>query len=88
MKSDSNGDIHLAHIEPKIRSLEPLTYQRIAIVFQPTAWAGPAHTKTNRRCVDRLKALEMCSLGMSASENHLWPIIQSHDEILETSSVR
>ena len=42
MKSDSNGDIHLAHIEPKIRSLEPLTYlstdRRFVLV-----WAGLAH---------------------------------------------
>ena len=36
MKSDSNGDIHLAHIEPKIRSLEPLTYQLIVDLF----WCG------------------------------------------------
>ena len=48
-KSNSNEDIHLAHIEPKIRSLEPLTDERIAIVFQPTARASPAHTKTNRQ---------------------------------------
>ena len=54
MKSDSSGDIHLAHIEKKNKSLEPLTYERIAIVFQPTARAIPAHTKTNRRCVHKL----------------------------------
>ena len=59
MKSDSNGDIHLAHIEPKIRPPEPLTDQRIAIVFQPMARASPAHTKTNRRSADRLGALEI-----------------------------
>ena len=35
-KSNSNEDIHLAHIEPKIRSLEPLTDQRIADLF----WCG------------------------------------------------
>ena len=32
-KSDSHEDIHLAHIGPKIRPPEPLTDQRIAIVF-------------------------------------------------------
>ena len=54
MKSDSNGDIHLAHIGPKIGPPEPLTGQRIAIVFQPTARASPALIKTNQRSVDRL----------------------------------
>ena len=58
MKSDSNGDIHLAHIEPKIRPPEPPSDQRIAIVFQPMARASLAHTKTNWRSVDRLEALE------------------------------
>ena len=43
----------------KTKSLEPLTYERIAIVFQPTARASPAHTKTNRRSADRLGALEI-----------------------------
>ena len=82
MKSDSNGDIHLAHIEPKIRSLEPLTYQRIAIVFQPTARASPAHTKTNRRSAHRLEALEiwfffsMCAKWMSPSESDFMLNIQ------------
>ena len=51
---ESNKDINLAHIWKKTKSLEPLTYERIAIVFQPTARASPAHTKTNRRCVHKL----------------------------------
>ena len=59
MKSDSSEDIHLAHIEKKTKSLEPLAYERIAIVFQPTARASPAHTKTNRRSAHRLGALEI-----------------------------
>ena len=59
MKSDSNEDIHLAHTEPKIRPPEPLTDQRIAIVFQPMAWASPAHTKTNQWCGDRPGTLEV-----------------------------
>ena len=59
MKSDSIEDIHLALIEPKIRPPEPLTDQWITIVFQPIARASPAPTKTNRRSVDRLEALEI-----------------------------
>ena len=58
-KSNSNEDIHLAHIEPPNRPAKPLTNQRIVIVFQPTAWASPAHAKTNRRSADRLGALEI-----------------------------
>ena len=59
MKLDSNGDIYLAHIEPKIRPPEPLTDQRTAIVFQPMAWTSPAHNKTNWQSVDRLDTLEV-----------------------------
>ena len=58
-KSNSNEDIHLVHIEPKIRSLEPLTYQRIADLF----WCGldqprPLAEK-QWRSADRLGALEI-----------------------------
>ena len=59
MKSDSNEDIHLAHIEPKIRSLEPLTYQRIADLFWcGLDWPGPLAEK-QWRSVDQLRALEV-----------------------------
>ena len=77
MKSDSNGDIHLAHIGPKIGPPEPLTDQQIAIVFQPMARASPAHTKTNRRPVDRLELgvifffRSMCAKWMSSSDSGL-----------------
>ena len=52
---------HILRKKPK--SLEPLAYERIAIVFQPTARASPAYTKTNQRCVDRLEALEIWFLA-------------------------
>ena len=51
---ESKEDIHLAHIELPITSPQPLTDPRAAIVFQPTARASPAHTKTYRRCVHKL----------------------------------
>ena len=35
VKSDSNEDIHLAHVEPKIKSPEPLYDPHTAIVYQP-----------------------------------------------------
>ena len=57
-KSNSNEDIHLAHIEPLITSVDPLTDHRATIVFQPMARASPASTKTNRRPDDQLGALE------------------------------
>ena len=56
---ESKEDIHLAHIELPITSPKTLTDPRAAIVFQPMARASPAHTKTNRRSVDRLEALEI-----------------------------
>ena len=52
---ESKEDIHLAHIELPITSPKTLTDPRAAIVFQPMARASPAHTKTNRRPVDRLE---------------------------------
>ena len=60
---ESNEDINLAHIVPKIKPPEPLNDPLAAIVFQPTAWASPAHTKTNRWRVDRLGALEVWFLA-------------------------
>ena len=57
-KSNSNEDIHLAHIEPLITSVDPLTDHRATIVFQPMARASPASTKTNWRPDDQLGALE------------------------------
>ena len=60
---ESNEDINLAHIVPKIKPPEPLNDPHAAIVFQPTAWASPAHTKTNRWRVDRLGALEVWFLA-------------------------
>ena len=55
---ESKEDIYLAHIELPITSPQPLTDPRAAIVFQPTARASPAHTKTNRRPVDWLEMEE------------------------------
>ena len=57
-KSNSNEDIHLAHIEPLITSVDPLTDHRATIVFQPMARASPASTKTNWQPDDQLGALE------------------------------
>ena len=45
-------------LRKKTKSLEPLAYERIAIVFQPMARASPASTKTNWRPDDQLGALE------------------------------
>ena len=56
---ESKEDIYLAHIELPITSPQPLTDPRAAIVFQPTARASPAHTKTNRRPVDWLELEEI-----------------------------
>ena len=78
-------------LRKKTKSLEPLAYERIAIVFQPTARASPAHTKTNRRSAHRLEALEiwfffsMCAKWMSPSESDFMLNIQWHEEIFETS---
>ena len=80
-------------LRKKTKSLEPLAYERIAIVFQPTARASPAHTKTNRRSAHRLEALEiwfffsMCAKWMSPSESDFMLNIQWHEEIFETSRV-
>ena len=69
-------------LRKKTKSLEPLAYERIAIVFQPTARASPAHTKTNRRSAHRLEALEiwfffsMCAKWMSPSESDFMLNIQ------------
>ena len=51
---ESKEDLHLAYIEWKKTSLPPPEYKRAAIVFQPTAQASPASTKTNWRCVGSL----------------------------------
>ena len=80
-------------LRKKTKSLEPLAYERIAIVFQPTARASPAHTKTNRRSAHRLEALEiwfffsMCAKWMSPSESDFMLNIQWHEEIFETSNL-
>ena len=62
-KSDSNEDIPLAHIEPKIRPPEPITDPRAAIVFQPTAQASPACTKTNCWPVVQLEVQQILVLA-------------------------
>ena len=74
-KSDSNEDIPLAYLEPKIRPPEPLTDPRAAIVFQPTAWASPACTKTNRRPVDQLEALDIWILAQSVPNGWVHQIL-------------
>ena len=77
-KRFSKEDIYLAHIEPPITPPEPLSDPRAAIVFQPTARASAACTKTNRRPVDRLE-LEVifffhpiCAKWLSSLESDLW----------------
>ena len=78
-------------LRKKTKSLEPLAYERIAIVFQPTARASPAHTKTNRRSAHRLEALEiwvffsLCAKWMPPLESDFMLNIQWHEEIFETS---
>ena len=59
MKTFSSEDIHLAHFGLPVGLLESLTDHQITIVFQPTACASPAGTKTNRRSDDRLGTLEV-----------------------------
>ena len=54
-KSFSKEDIQSAHIECKIFPFHLLTDPRATIVFQPTARAAPARTKTLRCPVDRLE---------------------------------
>ena len=51
--------MYSAHI--KLFSFFPhlLVSEHAAIDFQPTAWASPAHTKTNRRPDDRLEVEEI-----------------------------
>ena len=73
---ESKEDIHLAHIELPITSPKTLTDPRAVIVFQPTAQASPAHTKTNRRLVDQLELgviffRSMCAKWMSSSDSGL-----------------
>ena len=55
----TNQDIHFVQIELPVRLLESLNDHQIAIVFQLTAWASPAHTKTNRRPDDQLEVEEI-----------------------------
>ena len=61
-----------------LSSQESLTDHQIAIVFQPTAWASPALTKTNWRADDRLEVAEIfffhqiCAKWFSSLENDLW----------------
>ena len=57
-KQFSKEDNYSAHIEPQITPPEPITDPRATILFQPMAQANAARTKTNRRPVDRLRALE------------------------------
>ena len=77
-KSNSNEEIHLAHIELPVRLPESLTDHQIAIVFQPTAWASPACIKTNQQPDDQLEVEEifffhqMCARWLSSLENDLW----------------
>ena len=78
-KSNSNEDIHLAHIEPLITSVDPLTDHWATIVFQPMARASPASTKTNWRPVRGSGVVimaSMCSWGLPTLENHLWSNIR------------
>ena len=81
---ESKEDIHLAHIELPITSPQPLTDPRAAIVFQPTARASPARTKTNRWSAHRLEALEiwfffsMCAKWMSSLESDFMLNIWTH----------
>ena len=42
-----------------MRSPESLTDYQIAIAFQPTTWASPASTKTNRQSDDWLGAIRV-----------------------------
>ena len=48
----------MAHFGLPVGLLESLTDHQITIVFQPTACASPAGTKTNWRSDDRLGTLE------------------------------
>ena len=75
MKSFSNEDIHLAHFGLPVWLPESLTDHQITIIFQPTAWASPARTKTNWLSDDRLEMEEffffhqMCAIWLSSLEN-------------------
>ena len=64
---ESKEDIHLAYIEWKKTSLPPPEYKRAAIVFQPTAQASPASTKTNRRPAGSL-GVEMSFFSMNVCQ--------------------
>ena len=83
-QQNSKADAFWAHIECLIFFLHLLSEQRAAIVFQPTARASAAHTKTNRRSAIRLEGVEknlsaQCVCGMcllwNFTENKLSPIV-------------
>ena len=57
-KSFSKEDIHSAHIDHKKSFFLPLADPLMDIVFQPTAQAGTACTKTNQWWVDWLEGIE------------------------------
>ena len=76
---ESIEHIHLAQIELKTRPPKPLSDPYTNIVFQPTACASAAHTKTNRWCGDQIGdlgsgfGLNFCQMDIF---NGFWVIIK------------